>query len=303
VPMVILARLNTNGQAISVADKHKALKPTIDAAPLKGALTAESKVAMTFRGGTHDLWIRYWLAAAGIDPDKDVQTIVVPPPQMVANMKVGTMDAFCVGEPWNDQLVNQKIGFTAAVTGELWRDHPEKSLGMRADWVEKHPHAARAITAAVIEAQRWCDEAANKQEMCAILGRRAWFNVPVADIIDRSLGNIDYGDGRKVENSPLLMKFWRDHASYPFRSHELWFLTEDIRWGVLPEGTDTAALIAQVNREAIWREAAALAGVKAGELPQGTSRGRETFFDGKVFDPANPAAYLASLAIKKTAGA
>jgi len=303
VPMVILARLNTNGQALSVAEKHKALKPSIDAAPLKKALTPESKVAMTFRGGTHDLWIRYWLAAAGIDPDKDVQTIVVPPPQMVANMKVGTMDAFCVGEPWNDQLVNQKIGFTAAVTGELWRDHPEKSLGMRADWVEKHPNAARAITAAVIEAQRWCDEAANKPEMCAILGRRAWFNVPVTDILERSLGNIQHGDGRKVENSPLLMKFWRDHASYPFRSHDLWFLTEDIRWGVLPEGTNTAALIAQVNREAIWREAAELAGVKAGELPKGSSRGRETFFDGKVFDPENPAAYLASLAIKKTAAA
>jgi nitrate/nitrite transport system substrate-binding protein len=303
VPMVITARLNTNGQAISVAEKHKALKPTIDASGLKRALTAESKVAMTFRGGTHDLWIRYWLAAAGIDPDREVQTIVVPPPQMVANMKVGTMDAFCVGEPWNDQLVNQKIGFTAAVTGELWKDHPEKSLGLRADWVEKHPNAAVALTAAVIEAARWCDEPANKQEMCAIIGRRAWFNVPVADILQRSLGNIDYGDGRKVSDSPLLMKFWRDHASYPFPSHDLWFLTEDIRWGVLPEGTDTRALITQVNREGLWRQAAERAGVKPGETPSGTSRGRETFFDGKVFDPENPAAYLASLAIKKLAGA
>ncbi|MBL6076656.1 ABC transporter substrate-binding protein [Belnapia sp. T18] len=303
VPMVITARLNTNGQGLSVGEKHRALKPTIDAGSLKRAMTQESKVAMTFRGGTHDLWIRYWLAAGGIDPDRDVQTIVVPPPQMVANMKVGTMDAFCVGEPWNDQLVNQKIGFTAAVTGELWRDHPEKSLGLRADWVERHPNAATALTAAVIEAQRWCDEAANKQEMCAIIGRRAWFNVPVADILNRSLGNIDYGDGRKVEASPLLMKFWRDHASYPFASHELWFLTEDIRWGVLPESTDTKALIAQVNREAIWRAAAERAGVPASEMPTGTSRGRETFFDGKVFDPENPAAYLASLSIKKLAGA
>ncbi|MDO9707813.1 CmpA/NrtA family ABC transporter substrate-binding protein [Paracraurococcus lichenis] len=303
VPMVITARLNTNGQALSVAEKHKALKPTIDASGLKRALNAESKVAMTFRGGTHDLWIRYWLAAAGIDPDKDVQTIVVPPPQMVANMKVGTMDAFCVGEPWNDQLVNQKIGFSAAVTGELWQDHPEKSLGLRADWVEKNPNAAVALTAAVIEAARWCDEPANKQEMCSIIGKRAWFNVPVADILQRSLGNIDYGDGRKVEGSPLLMKFFRDHASYPFQSHELWFLTEDIRWGVLPEGTDTKALIAQVNREQVWRQAAERAGVKPGETPSGTSRGRETFFDGKVFDPEDPAAYLASLAIKKTAGA
>jgi nitrate/nitrite transport system substrate-binding protein len=301
VPMAILARLNTNGQALSIASKHAGA--TLDAEPLKRALNAESKVAMTFRGGTHDLWIRYWLAAAGIDPDKDVQTIVVPPPQMVANMKVGTMDAFCVGEPWNDQLVRQKLGYTAAVTGELWRDHPEKSFAMRADFVAAHPRAAEALTAAVIEAQRWCDQPGNKEEMCAIVGRRAWFNVPVGDILARSLGNIDYGDGRKVENSPLLMKFWRDHASYPFRSHEQWFLTENIRWGVLPEGTDTAKLTAEVNREDIWRAAAARAGVPNAETPQGTSRGRETFFDGKVFDPENPAAYLAALSIKKTAKA
>jgi nitrate/nitrite transport system substrate-binding protein len=303
VPMAILARLNTNGQAISVAEKHKALGAKLDASPLKRVFTQESKVAMTFRGGTHDLWIRYWLAAGGIDPDKDVQTIVVPPPQMVANMKVGTMDAFCVGEPWNDQLVNQRLGYTALTTGELWRDHPEKSLGMRGDWVAQHPNAATALTAAVIEAQIWCDQAANKEEMCSIIGRRAWFNVPPADILPRSRGTIDYGDGRKVENSPLLMKFWRDHASYPFRSHDLWFLTEDIRWGALGQDTDTAKLIGEVNKEAIWRAAAERAGVKASDTPTGTSRGTETFFDGNVFDPANPAAYLASLSIKKLAGA
>jgi nitrate/nitrite transport system substrate-binding protein len=113
---------------------------------------------MTFPGGTHDLWIRYWLAAGGIDPDKDVSTIVVPPPQMVANMKVGNMDVFCVGEPWNEQLVNQGIGFTALTTGELWKGHPEKALGMRADWVEKNPNAAKALLMAVMEAQQWCDK-------------------------------------------------------------------------------------------------------------------------------------------------
>jgi len=301
--MAILARLDVNGQGISVANKHREAKVTFDARPLKGRVTPESKMAMTFRGGTHDLWLRYWLAAAGIDPDRDVQTIVVPPPQMVANAKVGTMDAFCVGAPWNDQTVNQAVGYTAAETGEIWHDHPEKSLGMRADWVEKHPNAAVALTAAVIEAQRWCDDDANKPEMCAIIGRRAWFNVPVKDILPRALGTFDYGDGRKVENSPLLMKFWRDHASYPFRSHDLWFLTEDIRWGILPEATDTAALIGQVNREQLWRQAAERAGVKPGETPGGTSRGRETFFDGKVFDPEDPRGYLASLGIKKLAGA
>lgn len=303
VPMAILARLNVNGQGISVAGRHAALRATIDASPLRGVLTPDSKVAMTFRGGTHDLWLRYWLAAAGIDPDKDVQTIVVPPPQMVANAKVGTMDAFCVGEPWNDQTVHQRVGHTACVTGEIWKNHPEKVLGMRGDWVAENPRAAEALTAAVIEAQRWCDMDANKAEMCAIIGRRAWFNVPVTDILPRSQGIVDYGDGRNVTNADLAMKFWRDHASYPFQSHDLWFLTEDIRWGVFPEDTNTAALIGEVNKEAIWRAAAARAGVPNAEVPSGTSRGIETFFDGKVFDPANPRAYLDSQSIKKLGAA
>ena len=300
VPMSILARLNTNGQAISVSKALQPLGAKLDASPLKAAFAAHkgsNKVAMTFRGGTHDLWLRYWLAAGGIDPDHDVETIVVPPPQMVANMKVGTMDAFCVGEPWNDQLVHQGMGYSACVTGEIWKDHPEKSLGMRADWVAKNPRAALALTAAVIEAQIWCDGLANKAELSDILGRRAWFNVPPADILPRSKGDIDFGDGRTATASPLRMKFWADHASYPFRSHDLWFLTENIRWGVLPADLATAPLVAEVNREDIWRDAAKLAG--ATDLPVGTSRGVETFFDGKIFDPAAPAAYLAGLAIKK----
>ena len=299
VPMHILARLNTNGQAISVSKALQPLGATLNAAPLKAAFAAkpDNKVAMTFRGGTHDLWLRYWLAAGGIDPDKDVQTIVVPPPQMVANMKVGTMDAFCVGEPWNDQLVHQNLGYTACVTGEIWKDHPEKSFAMRADWVAKNPKAAAALASAVIEAQIWCEDIANKDEMAAILGKRAWFNVPAADIAPRAKGDIDFGDGRKLTSSPLRMKFFADHASYPFQSHELWFLTEDIRWGVLPTGTDTKALIAAVNREDIWKQGAKLAGVT--DIPASVSRGVETFFDGKVFDPAAPETYLTALAIKK----
>lgn len=302
VPMNILARLNTNGQGISVSKALQPLGAKLDASPLKAAFAAHkssNKVAMTFRGGTHDLWLRYWLAAGGIDPDHDVENIVVPPPQMVANMKVGTMDAFCVGEPWNDQLVHQGLGYSACVTGEIWKDHPEKSLGMRADWVAKNPRAALALTAAVVEAQIWCDGLANKAELADLLGRRAWFNVPPADILPRSKGDIDFGDGRSATASPLRMKFWADHASYPFRSHDLWFLTENIRWGVLPADLATTPLIAEVNREDIWREAAKLAG--ATDLPAGTSRGVETFFDGKIFDPAAPAAYLAGLAIKKPA--
>jgi nitrate/nitrite transport system substrate-binding protein len=305
-PMYILARLNLDSQCISVSNEYADLKLGVDTAPFKVALEKKKaagksiKAAMTFPGGTHDLWIRYWLAAGGIDPDKDIETIVVPPPQMVANMKVGTMDCFCVGEPWNLQLINQKIGYTAVNTGEIWAKHPEKSLGMRAAWVDKYPKAAQAILMAVMEAQQWADKAENKKELATIMGKRQWMNCPVEDVYDRSAGKFDYGiPGKVVENSPHIMKYWRDHASYPFQSHDLWFLTEDIRWGKYEAGFDTKALIAKVNREDLWKEAAKTMGVAAADVPASTSRGKETFFDGKVFDPENPAAYLKSLSIKR----
>jgi len=304
-PMHILARLDLNCQGISVSNEYADLKIGLDAKPLAAAFEKKKasgksvKAAMTFPGGTHDLWIRYWMAAGGIDPDKDVETIVVPPPQMVANMKVGTMDCLCVGEPWNEQLIHQKAGYSALTTGEIWKDHPEKALGMRAAWVEKNPNAAKALLMAVMEALQWCDKDENKQEMAEISAKRQWMNVPVEDIIERIKGNFDYGTGKVEKNSPLLMKFWRDHASYPFQSHDQWFITENIRWGKLPLSTDAKALIAKVNREDLWRAAAKDLGVAAADIPASKSRGKETLFDGKVFDPENPTAYLKSLAIKR----
>jgi nitrate/nitrite transport system substrate-binding protein len=304
VPMTILARLNYDCQGISVAQEYKDTGVGLDSSKLKAAFEAkkaagkEVKVAVTFPGGTHDLWMRYWLAAGGINPNTDVSTIVVPPPQMVANMKVGTMDAFCVGEPWNEQLVNQGIGFTAATTGELWKGHPEKALGMRADWVEKNPNAAKALLMAVMEAQQWCDDMANKDEMAAIIGKRNWMNVPVADIIGRLKGDINYGNGRVVSSPDLKMKFWAGGVSYPFKSHDTWFIAENARWGKFAPDTDIKALVDQVNREDIWKAAAAELGVAAADIPASSSRGVETFFDGKTFDPADPSAYLSSLAIK-----
>jgi nitrate/nitrite transport system substrate-binding protein len=304
-PMYLLARLNLDAQAISVAQEYKDLKVTTDASPLKAAFEKkkaagkEVKVAMTFPGGTHDLWIRYWLAAGGIDPDKDIATIVVPPPQMVANMKVGNMDAFCVGEPWNEQLVNQGIGFTACTTGEIWFKHPEKALGLRAEWVDKHPNATKALLMAVMEAQQWCEKMENKQELAEIVGKRQWFNVPVPDIIGRLKGDVNYGNGRIEKGTKQYMKFWSEHASYPFKSHDLWFVTEDIRWGKFEPSTDAKVLVNKVNREDLWREAAKDLSVPAADIPPTPSRGKETFFDGKVFDPDNPSAYLKSLSIKR----
>ncbi|RWE04094.1 CmpA/NrtA family ABC transporter substrate-binding protein [Mesorhizobium sp.] len=307
LPMAIVARLNYDCQGISVAQEYTATGVGLDASKLKEAFAAkkaagkEVKAAMTFPGGTHDLWLRYWLAAGGIDPDKDVSTIVVPPPQMVANMKVGNMDVFCVGEPWNEQLVHQGIGFTAATTGELWKGHPEKALALRAAFIEKYPNATKAILMAVMEAQQWCEAMENKEEMASIIGKRQWMNVPVADIIGRLKGDINYGNDRVAKGTDLYMKFWKGGVSYPFKSHDAWFLTENIRWGKLAPTTDIKALVDQVNREDLWREAAKDLGVAAGDIPQSPSRGVETFFDGKTFDPANPSAYLDSLKIKASA--
>ena len=306
-PLYTLLNLNEDGQAISLSNEYKDLKIGKDASPLKAAFErkkargGELTAAMTFPGGTHDLWLRYWLAAGGIDPDNDIRVIVVPPPQMVANMRVGTMDVFCVGEPWNEQLVNQDIGYTALTTGELWFNHPEKVLGMRAEWVDKNPRATQAIMMAVMEAQQWCDKPGNKDELANIVGRRQWFNVPPTDINNRLKGDINYGLGRKVVGSNLNMKFWGEggKVSYPWKSLDTWFVTENIRWGKYKPDTDIKAIVDKVNRADLWREAAKSLGIAG--APTSDSRGVETFFDGMKFDPADPMAYLKAQRIKRAA--
>ncbi len=304
VPMYILARLNTNGQGISIANEFKDLKVALKSDALKESFAKikaggkDVKCAVTFPGGTHDLWMRYWLAANGVDPNNDVNTIVVPPPQMVANMKAGNMQAFCVGEPWNARLVAQNSGYSALITGEIWKDHPEKAFSLRADWVDKNPKAAKALLMAVLEAQMWCEKPENKAEMCKIVGADKWLKVPATEILGRQQGKVDYGDGRTLDNPDLSMKFWKDSASYPFKSHDLWFITEDMRWGYFNADTDAKKLVDKVNREDLWKEAAKAIGQEAA-IPKSTSRGVETFFDGVKFDPENPSEYLKGLKIKK----
>lgn len=301
LPMYTLARLNLQGQGISASKDLLDEKLTVNnkeglAKATKG-LGRKLKAAVTFPGGTHDLWMRYWLAGNGIDPNKDADLVVIPPPQMVANMQTGTMDVFCVGEPWNQRLVNKKLGYTATQTGEIWNKHPEKSFSMRADWVDKHPKAAKALLMAVQEAQIWCQDPANLDAMCEIIAKDKYIKANVADIKPRLAGNVNYGDGRDVTNSPYRMLFWEDNASFPFKSHDAWFVTEDMRWGYLPASTDINGLVNKVNRADLWKEAATAIG-RAKDIPASDSRGKETFFDGVVFDPENPKAYLDSLKIK-----
>jgi nitrate/nitrite transport system substrate-binding protein len=144
----------------------------------------------------------------------------------------------------------------------------------------------------------WCDQMKNRPAMCSIVSGRQYINVPINDILPRLQGTINYGDGRSVTKSAHYMKFYADHASFPFKSHDLWFVTENTRWGIMPSTTNKQTLVDKVNRADIWREAAKSVGAVA---PASDSRGVETFFDGKKFDPANPDAYLASQAMKRLA--
>ena len=209
--MAILMNLNHNGQAITLS---KALydKGAKDGASLAALIKKEPReytFAQTFPTGTHAMWLYYWLAAQGVNPFTEVKTITVPPPQMVANMRVGNMDGYCVGEPWNARAIHDKIGFTAVTTQEIWKDHPEKVLGTTAEFVQKYPNTTRAMMMAVMEASKYIDTMSNRSEVAKIISDKAYVNAPFDVVEDRMLGQYDDGVGKKWQDANY-MKFYND---------------------------------------------------------------------------------------------
>lgn len=310
IPMYLLAQLITHGNGIALANKHKGQglgtkistgKSVFD--KLNSAKTPFT-AAQTFPAVNQDFWIRYWLAANGINPDTDIKLLTVPAAQTVANMKTGTMDAFSTGDPWPYRIVTDKIGFLATLTAEMWKNHPEEYLALRADWVDKNPKATKALLKGVMEAQQWLDNFDNRKEAAEILAGRNYFNLPVEVLMDPFMGKYDMGDGRVIDDKKMAAYYWKDergNVSYPYKSHDLWFITESVRWGFLPKDYLSKAkeIIDKVNREDIWKEAAKEAGIAEADIPTSTSRGVEEFFDGVKFDPEKPEEYLKSLKIKK----
>jgi nitrate/nitrite transport system substrate-binding protein len=183
-PMIIPWVLNYNGQAITLNNdlKDKGVRTPDDLKKLVDAEKAEGKsprtFAMTFPPGTHAMWIRYWLGAGGIDPDKDVSLITIPPPQMVANMKVGKMDGFCVGEPWNARAIADKIGFTVTTTQAMWLNHPEKVCAFTAEFAEKNPKTVKAVLKSLHQSSGFIDKLENRAEVADIVSRPAYINCP-----------------------------------------------------------------------------------------------------------------------------
>lgn len=295
--MNVLMSINNNGQAITLANKLKEQGVT-DGASLKKLITAKPGTytfAQTFPTGTHAMWLYYWLAANDIHPFKDVKTITVPPPQMVANMRVGNMDGFCVGEPWGNRAIMDKIGFTAVTTQDIWVDHPEKVLGTTADWVAKNPNTARAMTAAVLEAGRWIDASlANRRKTAETIAQKAYVNTDMEVILERMLGRYSDGLGKSWDDKNH-MKFFNDGAvNFPYLSDGMWFLTQHKRWGLLKDDPDYLAVAKAVNRIDIYKQAASAVGVA---LPKSDMRTHK-LIDGVVWDGKDPKKYAAGFKVK-----
>jgi nitrate/nitrite transport system substrate-binding protein len=296
-PMIIPWLLNRNGQAITVKAElkgklttdPKVLKPFADAAQKAGS---PMTFAMTFPPGTHAMWIRYFLGAGGVNPDKDTALVTIPPSQMVANMKVGKMDGFCVGEPWNARAIQDGIGYTAITTQEIWKDHPEKVCAFKEEFALKNPKTVKAILKALHEASVWLDDMKNRPEQAEIVSRPTYINCPPEIILGRLQGHYDYGDGRKTED-PNYMIFSSRNCNYPQPKYSTWWLSQFRRWGMLPTAPDYAAVAKKVMRGDIYEEAMKELGV----THAGMNNDPETLFDGVKFDPTDPEGYAKSFTV------
>ena len=302
VPMVVPWMINRNGQAITLkaAWKGKVAADPTALAPLAAEAKAAGNpltFAMTFPPGTHAMWLRYWLGAGGVDPDKDISLITIPPPQMVANMKVGKMDGFCVGEPWNARAIADGIGFTATTSQEIWKDHPEKVLAFTRAFAEANPKTVKAALKALHEASVWLDTMTNRAEQARIVSRTTYINCPPAIIQGRLEGRYDYGDAR-TKDDPHYMIFHDRNCNYPQPKYAVWWLSQFRRWGMVEGAPDYAGIAAEVMRPDLYEAAMQELGAEHG----GRSDAPETLFDGVTFDPARPEAYALGFAVKSPKG-
>ncbi len=288
-PMVVPWLLNRNGQAITLDNKFKAagvktptqLKPIADKAKASGAPLT---FAMTFPTGTHAMWLRFWLASGGIHPDRDVTLITIPPPQMVANMKVGKMDGFCVGEPWNNRAIEDGIGFTAVTTQQIWRDHPEKACVFTEDFATKNPRTVKAVLKALHLASVELDKMENRAKFAEVIAKPTYINCPASTILERLMGKYNYGDGR-VEQDKSYMVFSDRNTNYPQPIYGKWYLTQFRRWGMTRTAPDYSGLTKRVFRTDLYVDAMKELGVKVGAEEQII-----TLFDG-AFEAKDPEKY------------
>ena len=286
--------LNNNGQAITLSKEFcdkvefrevSKVKSAVEALKAKKTVT----FAITFPGGTHDLWLRYWLAAAGVD-QKTVKIITIPPPQMVANMKVGNMDGYSVGEPWNGVCVQQGIGTTHIASQDIWKHHPEKALVVNKAFSETRRDELKAVIRAVLDASIWLDDPVNRKQAAGVIGKQAYVNAPAEIIESRLLGNYDLGCGRSHTYTDDYMMYHRGGATnFPRKSHAIWFMAQYVRFGYLHEAPHYREIADKLILQDLYVEVARSMNIS---VPDDDMKPFTVDLDKAVFDPANPEAAL-----------
>lgn len=294
--MMIAMMLNVNGQAITLSNDFcgkVGFKQMNKVTPVVAAkLKAEKEVtfAMTFPGGTHDLWLRNWMSVAGLN-QKAVKIITIPPPQMVANMKVGNMDGFCVGEPWGGVAVKQGIGFTQVASQDIWKDHPEKALVVNKEFSAKRRTDLVKVMKAVLEACKWLDVPSNRKKAAAIIGKAPYVNAPADVIESRLMGDYNLGCNQGVEiyDNDYMLFHKGGMVNLPRKSHAIWAMAQYVRFGYLKEAPNYAAIADKLILDDLYKEVAKSMNVK---VPNDDMKPFALTMDKTVFDPSNPAAYL-----------
>lgn len=299
--------------------KADALKFVVDKYKSEGK---PFKMGMVFPVSTHNYELRYWLASGGINPGyyspadisgqikADALLSVTPPPQMPATLEAGTIDGYCVGEPWNQAAVFKGIGVPVITDYEIWKNNPEKVFGMTADFVEKNPNTTLAIVKAMVRAAMWldADNGANREEAVNILSKSDYVGADAKVIANSMTGTFEYekGDKRPV---PDFNVFFRDYATCPFYSDAIWYLTQMRRWGQIPDYHDDtwyAETAKSVYKPDIYMKAAQMlvdeGKAKKEDFPFGTDGYRppvpaSDFIDGIGYDAHKPNAYIDAMKI------
>jgi nitrate/nitrite transport system ATP-binding protein len=296
IPMITSMVLSRNGNAITLSKEFQEMGVT-NLQELKEAITKNPDKVPTFGvvhpASMHNLLLRYWLASGGIDPDHDVSLMVIPPPQMVANLKAGNIDGYCVGEPWNSRAVQEDIGYVITTDIDIWSGHPEKILGVKEDWVEKHPQTHLALVKALIEACEYCDDYRNREEIVELLARSEYLNTSPEYIRPGFVAPYNYGT--KTESLLRFNQFYVDQANSPGRAEGLWILTQLARWGYTSFPRNWVEILERVRRPDLFGEACRQLGFSDVEPD------RQSFqlFDKMVFNPDDPIGYIERFSIRR----
>ncbi len=294
LPMSVPLVLSRNGNAIVLS--NSLLERGIDTlTQLKAAIENGDKLTLgiVHACSMHNLMLRYWLASGGIDPDVDVNLMVIPPQQMVARLNAGDIDGFCVGEPWNTQAVQEGIGFVIATDLDIWAGNPEKVLGFTDVWVQQHPNTHMAIVQAVLEACEYCDEPRHRDELVKLLSGE--LDLPPQYLRPALVGPFDRGDNTQPQVLPRYHQFHIDNANCPRRVEGLWILTQLARWGIAPFPKNWIEILDRVRRVDHFLTACERLGYV------GIEPDRDPFqlFDGRIFNPDKPIEYLTDHPIRR----